>query len=242
LILAEFLQDLSDALFPPLCIFCMNVLALKEEKIFCASCNKQIVYLTNSHCTLCGKIFPDSPADDHLCGDCLQSKPFYDLARSAVAYDGVMHEVILQFKYGRNIVKGTALADLLAGFIFPDIDWPSFDCIIPVPLHIRRLRSRGFNQSLILARALGKKHHLPVEFSLLKRRKMTHTQIGLNQKEREQNIKNAFEVSDPKQVAGQHIILVDDVLTTGSTVNECAKTLKKEGAARVVVVTLARVV
>ncbi len=241
MIFSEFLHEMSDALFPPLCIACTEVLSREDEKVFCGRCSEQISYIAESRCPICGITFPDSPAGDHVCGSCLETRPLYTFARAAVSYDGVVHDAILQFKYGRNITKGEALANLLSDFNFPDVDWQSFDLIIPVPLHVRRLRSRGFNQSLILARALGKKHHLPVNFSLLKRRKMTQTQTGLDKKEREKNIKGAFEVPVPENIADKNIVLVDDVLTTGSTANECAKILKKAGAAHVAVITLARV-
>jgi len=241
LIFSEFLHEISDALFPPLCIACKEVLTHEEEKAFCISCSEQISYTSESRCPICGVTFPDSPAGDHWCGSCLEERPIYTFARAAVSYGGVVHDAILQFKYGGSITRGAALAALLADFKFSDVDWPSFDLIIPVPLHMRRLRKRGFNQSLILARALGKKHHLPVDFSLLKRQKMTQTQTGLDRKEREQNIRGAFAVAHPEKIAGQNIILVDDVLTTGATVNECARVLQKAGAARVAVITLARV-
>jgi len=241
LIFSDFLHEISDTLFPPLCIACSDVLTGQGEKVFCRKCNEQISYITENRCPICGITFPDSPAGDHLCGSCLENRPFYTFSRACVAYDGVVHDAILRFKYGRNIITGAALADLLADFEFPDVDWGLFDVIIPVPLHVRRLRGRGFNQSLILARALGKKHALPVDFSLLKRQKMTQTQTGLDKKEREQNIKGAFEVPAPERIMNKKIILVDDVLTTGSTVNECSKTLKKAGAASVAVITLSRV-
>lgn len=239
--IAGFLSDLSDAVFPPLCPACSRVLRPGREKAFCGECRKEITYLTGSHCPVCGVLFTDSPAGDHWCGACIERTPHYTLARSALTYDGAIADVIHQFKYGGNLACGAALAVLLADCEMPDLCWSDFDVIVPVPLHVRRLRKRGFNQSLILARALGKKHGLQVDFSLLKRHKFTLTQTGLGHKERELNIKGAFDVPRPENVTGQNMILVDDVLTTGATVNECAKTLKKAGARRVAAVTLARV-
>jgi ComF family protein len=133
------------------------------------------------------------------------------------------------------------LSSFMADFSFPDIDFTDYSLIIPVPLHIKRLRERGFNQSLILSRVLGGKKQIPVNFSLLKRHKFTLTQTGSNKKERKQNIKGAFEVSDKKKITGKNIILIDDVYTTGATINECAKTLIKAGARKVSALTLARV-
>lgn len=129
----------------------------------------------------------------------------------------------------------------MAGFDFADIDLGTYDAIVPVPLHIKRLRERGFNQSLILARALGKKYSMDVDFSLLKRRKFTLTQTGLDKKEREKNISGAFVAVLPERIQNRNLILIDDVYTTGATINECAKTLVKAGASQVAVLTLARV-
>jgi ComF family protein len=171
----------------------------------------------------------------------MDNKPWFTSARAAVAYEGVILDAIHQFKYGRNITTGAALARLMADFDFPDIDFGIFDAIVPVPLHIKRLRERGFNQSLILARALGKKHGTNVDFSLLKRCKLTLTQTGLDKKEREKNISGAFVAALPERIRGRNLILVDDVYTTGATINECAKTLVKAGAEQVAVLTLARV-
>jgi ComF family protein len=129
----------------------------------------------------------------------------------------------------------------MADFSFPDLEFRDYSLIIPVPLHIKKLRKRGFNQSIILANSLGKKWQIPINFSLLKRSKFTLTQTGLDKKERERNIKGAFEVKDKTKIAGRNIILIDDVYTTGATLNECAKKLIKAGAQKVAVLTLARV-
>lgn len=241
MIVSDFFSDISDALFPPLCIACSDVLSTRQEKVFCGPCSQNIRYLTQNHCPVCGVIFPDSPASDHLCGRCLEEPPHYDVARAALAYEGILLDAIHQFKYGRNLTVGSALAGLLADFNFPDFDFGSFDVILPVPLHVRRLRQRGFNQALILSRALGKKHGLDVDFSLIKRNKFTLTQTGLDKKEREKNIKGAFSVVHHERLQSKNVILVDDVYTTGATISECAKILKKAGAAQVGVITLARV-
>ena len=241
MILNDFFSEISDVLFPPLCLACSEVLPAGPQEVFCPECRRQITFITDSHCPVCGIIFPNSPSGHHLCGSCMDNKPWFTSARAAVAYEGVILDAIHQFKYGRNITTGAALACLMADFDFPDIDFGIFDAIVPVPLHIKRLRERGFNQSLILARALGKKHGMNVDFSLLKRCKLTLTQTGLDKKEREKNISGAFVAALPERIRGRNLILVDDVYTTGATINECAKTLVKAGAGQVAVLTLARV-
>lgn len=237
----EFASDIAYTFFPPVCLGCLGVLACNPHAVFCRECRNQITFLTGGHCPVCGMIFPDSPSGDHLCGSCIEQRPWFTQARSAVAFDGIILEAIHSFKYGRSTITGDRLAGFLADYDFTDMDWRHFDCILPVPLHIRRLRERRFNQSLILARALGRKHKLPVDFSLLKRRRFTSTQTGLDKNEREKNMKSAFEIVHPERLAGQHVILVDDVFTTGATTNECARALKKAGAGEIAVVTLARV-
>ncbi len=241
MILDDFFSEISDTLFPPLCLACSVVLSTGAKEVFCPDCLRQITFITGSRCPVCGIIFPDSPSGDHVCGNCLENKPWFTSARAAVAYDGIILEAIHQFKYGRNVTTGAALASFLAGFDLAGQDLDSFDAIVPVPLHIKRLRERGFNQSLILARALGEKHGLNVDFSLLKRCKLTLTQTGLHKKEREMNISGAFVAGSPEKICEKKLILVDDVYTTGATINECAKTLVKAGASQVAVVTLARV-
>jgi ComF family protein len=239
--LIETLNDVSNVIFPPQCLGCSEILHPQSGQLFCPVCKKKIKFITGDICPVCGTIFPDSPAKSHLCGNCMENKTYFSCARAVVSYETIILDAIHQFKYGNNISVGALLASFMADFSFPDVDFTGYSLIIPVPLHIKRLRQRGFNQSLILARALAKKKQIPVNFSLLKRNKFTETQTGLNKAERNKNIKGAFEVSDKKKIVGKNVILVDDVYTTGATINECAKILTKAGAQKVTVLTLARV-
>ena len=239
--LNEAIRDITDFIFPPRCLGCAEILQQLSSQAFCPACKEKIRFITGSLCPICGMAFFDSPAGYHLCGNCLESKPYFSLARAVASYETLILDAIHQFKYGRNISTGAALASFMAEFSFPDFDFTDYSLIIPVPLHIRRLRDRSFNQALILAKAIEKKYQIPVNFSLLKRRKFTLTQTGLDKKEREKNIKGAFTVTDNAKIEGKNIILVDDVYTTGATINQCAKTLIKAGASKVAVLTLARV-
>ncbi|GAB6267818.1 MAG: ComF family protein [Smithella sp.] len=241
MIFGEVLNDLSKVIFPPQCPGCSEILHPFAGQMFCSLCNDKINFIKGGICSICGTTFPDSPAENHLCGDCLKKRPYFSYARAVFSYEDIILSVIHQFKYKRNISIGEMMSSLMADFSFPDIDFTDYSLIIPVPLHIKRLRERGFNQSLILARAIGEKQQIPVNFSLLKRHKFTETQTGMHKAERKQNIKKAFEVSNKEKIAGKNIILVDDVYTTGATVNECAKTLIKAEARNVSVLTLARV-
>ncbi len=234
-------KNIADVIYPPACLGCSEILRPEKEKYFCVNCREKIKYLNESICPLCGIAFLDSPAGNHLCGNCLEQRPFFSIARAVAAYEKVILEAIHKFKYGRDLSIGSILASFMADFQFPDFDYRNYSLIIPVPLHIKKLRQRGFNQSVILARALKKKWQIPLNYFLLKRSKFTLTQTGLHKKEREKNIKGAFEVTSAKDVKDKNIILVDDVYTTGATLNECAKTLRKAGAKDVAVLTLARV-
>lgn len=239
--LNDVLHDITDVIFPPQCVGCAEILPRLSSQAFCPACKEKIRFITGSLCPICGMAFFDSPALNHLCGNCLESKPYFSLARSVAGYETLILDLIHQFKYGRNIAAGSALASFMAEFNFSDIDFTDYSLIMPVPLHIRRLRERGFNQALILARAIGKKYQIPVNFSLLKRCKFTLTQTGLDKNAREKNIRGAFAVNDNTKIEGKNIILIDDVYTTGATINQCAKTLIKAGASKVAVLTLARV-
>lgn len=241
MIAGGFFSEISDALFPPLCLACTKVLPGGDEGIFCEKCRPLVRFLTQSHCPVCGAVYPDSPAGDHLCGRCLEKHPDYDTARAVCAYEGVVLDAIHRFKYGRDLTVGAALARLLANFRFPDIDLGSFDLIVPVPLHLQRLRDRGFNQALVLACALGKKYAVEVDFSVLKRKDPTLSQTGLDKKERSRNVRGSFCAAPAEKLLEKKVIITDDVYTTGATINECAKTLKKAGAASVAAITLARV-
>jgi ComF family protein len=239
--LGEALNDLGEIIFPPLCLGCAEILHSSTTQIFCPACSDDIKFITGNLCPVCGATFSGSPAQSHLCGDCLGNKTYFFRARAVFCYETFILKAIHQFKYKRNISIGETLASFMAGFPFPDIDFTDYSLVIPVPLHIKRLRERGFNQSLILAHALEKKRQIPVNFSVLKRKIFTLTQTGSNRNERKQNIKGAFEITDRKIIAGKNIILIDDVYTTGATINECAKTLIKAGARKVSVLTLSRV-
>lgn len=241
MIFSETLNDIGEVIFPSQCLGCAEILHPSAGQIFCPACSDEIEVITAPACPVCGTTFPDSPATNHLCGECLENKTYFSLARAVFSYETHILKAIHQFKYARNMSVGETLASFMAGFSFSGIDFADYSLIIPVPLHIKKLRERGFNQSLILGRALEKKHMIPVDFSVLKRKKFTLAQAGSNRNERKQNIKDAFEVKNVKRIKGNNLILVDDVYTTGATANECAKILMGEGAKKVAVLTLARV-
>ena len=183
---------------------------------------------------------------DHRCGQCLKEPPSFRRARAWAYYQRgkdapqPVSEAIQHFKYHRDLSVGKTLA-ILAAVHYPFAS-ESYDAIIPVPLHLERLRWRGFNQSLLLARAIGATHQIAVDPFLLERSRPTVPQTQLMGKERRTNVKGAFTVSATDHVKGKRMLVVDDVYTSGATVHECAQTLRHAGAQVVDVFTLARAV
>jgi ComF family protein len=176
-----------------------------------------------------------------LCGDCRIVLPDFDCAFSVARYDGVLREAIHQFKFYQKIGLGKYFVQLLISYMPDNIEWASYQTILPVPLYKKRQRERGYNQAAILARNLAQRYRLNFIQNNLIRIRHTEAQWSIKERgQRQANVKNAFRLRFPSQVQDQHLILIDDVFTTGATVNECAKTLKKAGAKSVLVLTVAR--
>jgi ComF family protein len=177
-----------------------------------------------------------------MCGACLLAAPAFSVARALGEYERVLMDVIHRFKYGGKISLGERLGEFMADVSYPSLAINDYSLIIPVPLHPRRLRQRGFNQAMVLAREISRRFSLRLDFLSLQRVVFTEPQVGLGKDMRELNIKGAFQVSDAGRIKDEKIILVDDVYTTGSTVKECARILMKNKAEEVAVLTLARAV
>jgi len=187
----------------------------------------------------CGAPFTSGP--DHLCEKCLRHPPHFARARAAAHYRSAAADplatTIARFKYGFD----STLAPLLTEALCRNLPFPlDHDLIVPVPLHIDRLRWRGFNQAALLARGLGRRINIACDPMLLRRSRPTPPQVGLGEAERRRNIRGAFAVRRPGSCAGRAILLIDDVYTTGATANECARTLLRAGARRVDVLVIAR--
>ena len=179
---------------------------------------------------------------DHLCGDCILSRPPYSIARAVARYEAVLLDAIHVFKYKGKITTGEVLGRIMADHVYPGFSIADYSLIIPVPLHAKRLRERGFNQAVILAREISGRFSIPLDFLTLRRHVFTEPQVNLGKDQRTTNVRGAFAVKNEKKVEGQKIILVDDVYTTGSTVKECAGMLMTHGAAEVAVLTMVRAV
>lgn len=193
-------------------------------------------------CSRCGLPFISRAGEDHTCLECLTEKRYFRKARAFGVYQGTLMEAIHRLKYrGKTSLSGPL--GVLAKETFCQF-WGagSIDLLLPVPLHIKRLRERGFNQAYLVNRKWARLEGIPFDGFTLSRSRWTEPQTSLARTERRRNVKGAFSLRHPDRVKGQRILLVDDVFTTGATVNECARILMKAGAEYVDVMTLARAI
>jgi ComF family protein len=232
--------SLLDLLLPKRCTGCEARWLSSHEGFWCEQCLDELSWMRSPLCPACGRPFPKSPsASDHLCGECIQSVYRFDTARSAALHSGVVRERINQLKFGSQLHYIPPLVELLE-MTFRAEKSTATELIVPVPLHTRRLRQRGFNQAGLLARALGRRLEMPVRFDLLTRRSWTRPQTRLSRAERLENVKGAFLAPKPEEIEGKIVLLIDDVFTTGTTISECAGELKDAGALEVHALTVSR--
>lgn len=246
--LADRFDWVVDWLYPPRCRACGGRIHGRDAAYFCASCCKNIQLVSHPLCKVCGRPFPDASGEDHICGVCLARPPHFASARAWACYpreeleEQPLRQVVQKFKYGRKVSLGKPLGQLMALGCQEFLGECQVDLIIPVPLHPKRLRWRGFNQSVLLARQIRHAYNIPMDPFVLQRIKETPAQTQLTEEERRRNVRAAFAFRPEKSIEDRNILLVDDVYTSGATVNECSRTLKKHGAGDVYVVTLARTV
>lgn len=200
-----------------------------------------MVTLTDPFCPYCKSFIEE---EDTECSFCKSAGEFSEdhkilLVRSLGRFDEYYKELIHRFKYGKKIPLGKRLGRRLGETINDDSIFLKSDFLIPVPLHKSRYRERGFNQSEIIAEEISKATGLPFLKDMLKRKKNTKDQTNLSPQEREKNVRGAFVVTEPEMINGKKIILVDDVITTGATLSECARMLKQAGAEKILGMTIA---
>ena len=228
---------IHDLLFPPLCVACSRRLDHSRPPLLCNDCQKILHFIASPICPCCG--IPYTTGADHLCSACLRNTFDFDLARALLLYQPPIDAIILGLKFGGELsglrTLGTLLAQsgCLRAFSPPDY-------IIPVPLHAARIRERGFNQATLIARSCFPQWQDKLRLDLLIRKRQTTPQTQLSGQERRNNLNQAFSLNPHGQISGKTLLVVDDVLTTGSTVNTCARLLRRAGAKRIEVFTLAR--
>ncbi len=225
-----------DFVLPPRCAGCGTI--IDEVHGFCAECWTKVDFLGGSGCETCG--LPLTATDAGQCGTCLADPGPIARTRAAVGYDDISSGIAIRLKYGRKV----ALARTMARFMAPLMtdDETEARVLVPVPLHRWRLWSRGFNQSALVARELSRRSGIATDPFALARTRATPPLKGMSGSQRHRTVAGAFAVREAARVKGRTVILVDDVLTTGSTARACARTLLRAGASRVELLAWARVI
>ena len=238
-------ESLFAVLFPSDCRICLEPLVKISNLPVCQECLLKIAPLDGLLCRVCGeKLFSGyvQSEDGPLCGLCRRIAPQFRRAVAFGAYDGALRELIHLFKYNGIRPAGAVLGRLL-GRAIGELQLPAELVLIPVPLWSGRRQARGFNQAEAIARAflrLKPSSSIQLDTSSLLRTRETASQTGLTRRQRRLNVRGAFAVTEAEKVRGRSILLVDDVMTTGTTVNECARVLRRAGAKEVFVATVAR--
>jgi len=234
----ELLQSAVSLLYPPGCTICGK--SIRAGEYLCDQCETKAARIVAPFCEKCSEPFEGSIVNTFVCANCAHRTIYFNAAVAAYRGRGIVRQIIHEFKYGRQIY----LRHLVARWLNSALDderlrQGHFDVIMPVPLHPARQRERGFNQASLLAELLSAQTSIPVK-PLLERTRYTTTQTALDRSERMENLHNAFRLRKNADVRGLRVLLVDDVLTTGSTLNECARILKRAGVFSVHAATAAR--
>ena len=241
-------ESLFATLFPSDCRFCRSPLINISRLPVCQACLSEIHPVEGTVCSVCGERLQTPFADRNgpeevRCGLCRKMAPPFVKAVAYGSYDGGLRELIHLLKYEQvrpaAVVLGGMLREAAIGLDSCGINEA---LVVPVPLHARKLRQRGFNQSVLIAQEFIKlaSGNMTLQPRVLQRRRETESQIGLTRHQRRENIRGAFVVSRPQEIAGRDVLLIDDVFTTGTTVSECARVLLRAGASKVLVATVAR--
>ncbi len=233
--IAGFIEGFLNLLFPLNCLICRRGLDPGNKKYLCPSCWAEIRLIKEPVCSRCGR-----PSALSTCISCRKKHYHFQAARAAGFYEGVLRECIHLFKYSRKAYLSQPLGELLAELMKDDDNLRKAELLVPVPLDRKRYREREFNQAHLLAKAVSRRFGIPLSPSTLRRTRTTLPQTGLNRRQREENVKGLFRVARAKECRGKTILIIDDVFTTGSTANECAKVLSRVGAREVNILTVAR--
>ena len=236
------LTSFINLILPPRCIKCGEILSAHNG--LCSHCFNQIKFISEPFCHICGSPFNNEKninlTKKYVCANCLkEKKKLFDIKRSVFIYDEFSKNLILDLKFNDKTIN----AEILSNMMFSagkDIWLEKPDMIIAVPLHKLRLIKRKYNQSILLAKHLSIKTKIPINYTSLIRTENTIPQVQLSGRARLNNLKNAFMIKYPEIIKNKKIVLIDDVETTGSTLKECAKILKKAGAINIYALTIAR--
>ena len=235
------LSQIIKIFLPPRCIKCGAILS--DDDGLCPKCFQELNFITAPYCYKCGHPFEQAASSKKmLCASCAKkSKTPFRLNRSALYYDDISKDLILALKFMDKTENAKTLAKWLsmAGY---DIWQEGVDVLVPVPLHYKRLIKRRYNQSALLVKELSKITGIKADYTSLVKHKSTKPQVQFSGHERVKNVRGAFSVKHIEKIKGKRVVLIDDVMTTGSTLKECALALKKAGAKSVDTLTVARVI
>jgi ComF family protein len=231
-----------DLLYPRNCLICEKTTLPEGCKgVVCPGCREGVKFIEPPCCDRCALPFPGEIDGHFVCGYCKDLHFHFTRAYAVCRAEGVVRDCIHRFKYNKEMYYGRHLTEwIVEGARHRVEDWAAVDAVVPVPLFPRKQREREFNQAEYLARAVGKAFAKPVITGRLRRVKDTGTQTKLDAKQRGENLRNAFAMRRGEVFEGKRIVLVDDVFTTGATLDGCAKVLRRAGAADVWVLVLAR--
>ncbi len=222
----KLLEKILDLLFPHRCCFCGKV----YKTSVCPDCMKKIIYIKEPRCKKCGR--PVRYEEQEYCYECQKQTHFYEQGKSIWLHKQPVNTSIYQFKFHNRRIYAEYYAKEMYRLFWKDLERWKIDVIIPVPLHRKRKRKRGYNQAEILAKELGKLSDIPVDTKFVRRNKFTRPQKELDAKARKDNLKKAFTVDETKY-RGKHILIIDDIYTTGATINAVAELLLSKTTCKV---------
>ncbi|MFH1074729.1 MAG: ComF family protein [Candidatus Firestonebacteria bacterium] len=232
------LTGILDAVFPANCKTCGKKMKADRAVCFCGACWSTIRKIKEPFCVYCGKQL--ALPNEHFCADCTVSRLSFVDNRSAGVYEGVLKEAIHEFKYKGKKRLGKCLGKLMVDYLKENGGLDDIDLIIPVPISENKIEKREYNQAEILAGYIGRSFEIPVLKDVLERTKDTSAQYELSRDERFRNVNGAFDIKHPEKIKWACILLVDDLLTSGATADECSRMLLGAGASQIRVFTLAR--
>lgn len=238
--LAAIARTTLDLLYPRQCRVCGDVGHCGTFSFFCDFCLGSVTRVEDPCCVVCGLPFHGKADAEFACPNCREMTLHFDRARALLRFQGVVRHVVHGLKYSHDEHWARVMISWMRDGVDSVVSRAEVDVILPVPLHPVRERHRGFNQAWFLARELASWWNVPAPRRALARVRDTETQTHFNREERMVNLRGAFVLRQAGAVSGKRVLLVDDVLTTGSTTSECARVLREAGATSVLVFTLAR--
>jgi competence protein ComFC len=236
--LKRFYYSALNLFFPLRCLICGKDISQYKTMPLCEEHQSKVKLTDKPFCAICSKKLVSEMAVETICNSCRDAKWHFDRSFSATLYTDVMQELVHLYKYRMRHYLAAPFAALMVKFMENYIDPKKIDIAVPVPLHWRRYLYRGFNQAYEMLRRLNRKYSMKVSRGNLRRIRYTTPQVGLPPDERKENILGAFKVINPDEFKGKNILLIDDVFTTGATMDECARVLKEAGALTVTGFTL----